>query len=78
MTNLSPHSHEPLGQEIVSMARARALTLLDVIQAVSDVAENDQAIIATVVHLISGGQVRLGDEAIEAIKHLVATMDEAA
>jgi hypothetical protein len=78
MTNLSPHSHEPLGHEIVSMARSRALTLLDVIQAVSDVAENDQAIIATVVHLISGGQVRLGDEAIEVIKHLVATMDEAA
>jgi hypothetical protein len=78
MTNLSPHSHEPLGQEIVSMARSRALTLLDVIQAVSDVAENDQAIIATVVHLISGGQVRLGGEAIEAIKHFVATMDEAA
>jgi hypothetical protein len=78
MTNLSPHSHEPLGQEIVSMARSRALTLLDVIQAVSDVAENDQEIIATVVHLISGGQVRLGDEGIEAIKHLVATMDEAA
>ena len=37
-----------------------------------------QEIIATVVHLISSGQVRLGDEAIEAIKHLVATMDEAA
>jgi hypothetical protein len=78
MTNLSPHSHEPLGQEIVSMVRSRALTLLDVIQAVSEVAENDQAIIATVVHLISGGQVRLGGEAIEAIKHFVATMDEAA
>jgi hypothetical protein len=78
MTNLSPHSHEPLGQEIVSMVRSRALTILDVIQAVSEVAENDQAIIATVVHLISGGQVRLGGEAIEAIKHFVATMDEAA
>lgn len=60
------------------MVRSRALTILDVIQAVSEVAENDQAIIATVVHLISGGQVRLGDEAIEVIKHLVATMDQAA
>ena len=60
------------------MARSHALTLLDIIQAVSDMAENDQAIIATVVHLISGGQVRLGDEAIEAIMHFVATMDEAA
>ena len=60
------------------MARSCALTLLDVIQAVNDVAENDQEIIATVVHLITSGQVRLGDEAIEAIKHLVATMAEAA
>jgi hypothetical protein len=78
MTNLPPHSHEPVGQEIVSMARSRALTLLDVTQAVSDVAENDQEIIATVVHLISGGQVRLGDEAIEAMRDLVASMDAAA
>ena len=60
------------------MARARELTLLDVIQAVSEVAENDQEIIATVAHLISSGRVRLCDDAIEAIKRLVATMDAAA
>lgn len=60
------------------MPRTRELTLLDVIQAVSEVAENDQEIIATVVHLISSGQVRLCDEAIEAMRDLVASMDTAA
>ena len=60
------------------MATSHALTLLDVIQAVSEVAENDQEIIATVVHLISSGQVRLGDDAIEAIRHLLTTVNPAA
>jgi hypothetical protein len=60
------------------MARTREFTLLDVIQAVSEVTQNDQEIIATVAHLISSGQVRLGDEAIEAMKDLVASMDAAA
>ena len=48
------------------------------IQAVSEVAQNDQEIIATVAHLISSGQVRLCDEAIEAINHLVESLDTAA
>jgi hypothetical protein len=60
------------------MAKSHDLTLLDVIQAVSEVAENDQEIIATVVHLISSGQVRLCDDAIEAMRQLVATVDAAA
>jgi len=60
------------------MARTRELTLLDVIQAVSEVTQNDQEIIATVAHLISSGQVRLRDDAIEAIRQFVASMDEAA
>jgi hypothetical protein len=60
------------------MARTRELTLLDVIQAMSEVAENEQETIATVVHLISSGQVRLCDEAIEAMRDLVARMDAAA
>jgi hypothetical protein len=60
------------------MARTYELTLLDVIQAVSDVTQNDQEIIATVAHLISSGQVRLRDEALEAINHLMASLDEAA
>jgi hypothetical protein len=60
------------------MARTRALTLLDVIQAVSDVTQNDQEIIATVAHLISSGQVRLRHEAIVAMRDLVASLDAAA
>ena len=60
------------------MATSHGLTLLDVIQAVGEMAENDLEIIATVVHLISSGQVRLHDEAIGAMRHLVATVDAAA
>ena len=60
------------------MATSHGLTLLDVIQAVSEVAEHDLEIIATVVHLISGGQVRLHNDAIGAMRHLVATVDAAA
>ena len=60
------------------MATSHDLTLLDVIQAVSEVAENDQEVVATVVHLISSGQVRLRDDAIEAIKQLISTVDAAA
>jgi hypothetical protein len=60
------------------MARTREFTLLNVIQAVSEVAENDQEVIATVVHLISSGQVRLYVETIRATRDLVASMDVAA
>jgi hypothetical protein len=72
------HTHEPIGQEAVSMARSRELTLLDVIQVVSEVAESDQEIIATMVHLMSTGQVRLRDDAIEDMRRLLATVDTAA
>ena len=60
------------------MARDQVLTLLDVIQAVSEEAANEQEILATVVHLISSGQVRLSDEAIRAIKDLCTPADVAA
>jgi hypothetical protein len=60
------------------MARARELTLLDVIQAVGEIAENDEEIIATVVHLINSGQLWLCDDAIESMRHLLATVDAAA
>jgi hypothetical protein len=78
MTNTQPPTYEPVGQETGPMARTRELTLLDVILAVSEVTQNDQEIIATVAHLISSGQVRLCDEAIEAIRELVAGLDVAA
>jgi hypothetical protein len=60
------------------MATSHGLTLLDVIQAVSEVAEHDLEIIATVVHLIGSGQVRLHKDAIGALRQLVATVDAAA
>jgi hypothetical protein len=60
------------------MATSHDLTLFDVIQAVNEVAENDREIIATVVHLISSGRVRLGIETIEAIRQLASTVDAAA
>jgi hypothetical protein len=54
------------------MAQAPELTLLDVIQAVSEEATNDQEILATVVHLIRSGQVWLSAEAISGMQALVA------
>ena len=60
------------------MAASGNLTLLDVIQAVSEVAANDLETLATVVHLISSGQVRLSDEAIRAMMTLAATANAAA
>jgi hypothetical protein len=60
------------------MAKSRDLTLLDVIQAVSEVAANDQETLATVVHLITSGQVRLCDDAIRAMRDLSVTAGAAA
>jgi hypothetical protein len=60
------------------MARSYNLTLLDVIQAVREVAVNDQEILATVVHLTNSGQVRLSDDAAKAVRDLLATTEVAA
>jgi hypothetical protein len=60
------------------MPRSHDLTLLDVIQAVSAVAVNDEETIATMIHLISSGQVRLCDDAIMAMMDLLASVDAAA
>jgi hypothetical protein len=60
------------------MPSSRNLTLLDVIQAVHEEAANDQETLATVVHLIHSGQVRLCDDAIRAMRALLARADEAA
>jgi hypothetical protein len=67
-----------LKQEGFPVTKLRGLTLLDVIQAVSEVAANDQETVATVVHLISSGQVRLSDEAVRAMRDLLMTADVAA
>jgi hypothetical protein len=60
------------------MARSPALTLLDVIQAVSEVATNEQETLATMLHLLTSGQVRLSNEAISGIKALFVTTNVAA
>jgi hypothetical protein len=60
------------------MARSPELTLLDVLQAVSEVAANEQEILATMVHLLTSGQVRLSDEAISGMKALFVTTTAAA
>lgn len=60
------------------MPRSHEVMLLDVIQAVSAVAVNDEETLATVVHLISSGQVRLSAEAITAMMDVWATADAAA
>jgi hypothetical protein len=78
MAHMPLESRQPAGQESIPMATCNDLTLLDVIQAVSEVAENDREIIATMVHLINSGQVRLSDETMAAIRHLLSTIDAAA
>lgn len=60
------------------MPRSHEVTLLDVIRAVRAVAVNDEETIATVVHLISSGQVRLSAEAITAMMDVWATAVTAA
>jgi hypothetical protein len=60
------------------MAGSRNLTLLDLIQAVSEVTANDQEIMATVADLINSGQVRLCGNAAGATIDLLATVDAAA
>jgi hypothetical protein len=60
------------------MARSLDLTLLDVMQMVREVAANEHETLATVVQLITSGQVRLCDDAAGAMRHLLATADAAA
>jgi hypothetical protein len=60
------------------MARSDDVTLVDVMQAVSEEAANEEEILATVIHLISSGQVSLSDEAIRAIKDLCVPTNVAA
>jgi hypothetical protein len=60
------------------MAISTELTLLDVMQAVSEVAASEQETLATVVHLLTSGQVRLSDDAIKAIREWAATPNVAA
>jgi len=60
------------------MPKSHDLTRLDVIQAARAVAVNDEDTMATVVHRLSSGQVRLCDEAITAMMDVLASADAAA
>jgi hypothetical protein len=60
------------------MARARHLTLLDLIQAASEVGATDQEILAAVADLINSGKVRLCGNAAGATIDLLAMADGAA
>lgn len=69
---------DPLEQETVPMARSDDVTLVDLMQAVSEEASNEVETLATIIHLLTSGQVRLSDEAIRAIKDLCTPADAAA
>lgn len=72
------HHRDPCAEETVHRPRSQDLTRLDVIQAVSAVAVNDEETHATVCHLISSGQVRRSAEAIAAMMEVLASADAAA
>jgi hypothetical protein len=57
------------------MSRSRNLTLLDLIEAVSEVAANEQEMLAAVADLINSGKVRLCGDAAGASIDLSATKD---
>jgi hypothetical protein len=60
------------------MASSDDVTLLDVMQAVREEAANEQETLATIVHLLSSGQVRLSAHAMQAIRELLVTTTAAA
>jgi hypothetical protein len=60
------------------MARSPEGTLLEVMQAVREVAASEQETLATVVHLLTSGQVRLSEEAISGMQALGVTTTVAA
>jgi hypothetical protein len=63
---------------VMARPQTQALRLCDVIQAVREAAANEQETLATVVHFIASGQVRLSDDAMKAIQELSAITDVAA
>jgi hypothetical protein len=67
-------------KETNSMAhpQTQALRLCDVMQAVREAAANEQETLATIVHLLSSGQVRLSAPAMQAIRELLVTTSAAA
>jgi hypothetical protein len=62
----------------MTRSQTQTLRLCDVIQAVSDVAANEDETLAAIVHLLSSGQVRLSAQAMTAIRELLVTTTAAA
>jgi len=62
----------------MTRSQTRTLRLCDVIQAVSDVAANEDETLAAIVHLLASGQVRLSAHAMQAIRELLVTTSAAA
>lgn len=60
------------------MARVRNLTVVDLIEAVGEIATSKQEMLATVADLINSGQVRLHGKSAGATIDLSATEDAAA
>jgi hypothetical protein len=67
-------------KEMNAMAhvQTQALRLCDVLQAVHEEAANEQETLATIVHLLSSGQVRLSADAIKTLRELLVTTAAAA
>jgi hypothetical protein len=77
-SSTSPTSARRKEMNAMAQSQTQALRLCDVMQAVSDVAANDDETLSTIVHLITSGQVRLSDDAIKAIRELSAPTNAAA
>jgi hypothetical protein len=73
--SLSPTRLDDIGQETFPMARSRYPTLLDLTQAVSEIATSDQEMLARVADLINSGKVRLCGDSAGATIDLLATED---
>ena len=62
----------------MTRAQTRTLRLCNVIQAVSDIAADEDETLAMIVHLLSSGQVRLSAQAMTTIRELLVTTTAAA
>jgi hypothetical protein len=62
----------------MTRSQTQVIRLCDVMQAVSDVTANEDETLATIVHLLSSGQVRLSAHAMQAMRELLVTTTAAA
>jgi hypothetical protein len=62
----------------MTRSQTHVIRLCDVMHAVSGVAANADETLATIVHLLSSGQVRLSAHAVQAMRELLVTTTAAA